>query len=133
MLDGERERCLAAGCDEFVAKPFRAEQIYACVTGLLDVEFSPRSGHRAPPAALSPPTSRASRCPRDLAARMSSAAERAQRHGARSCLDELEGLGSDGRHLAEHLRGFLASYDMDTIQRIVAQISRGIRSRVAHA
>ena len=39
VLDRERERCLAAGCDEFVAKPFRAEQIYACVADLLDVEF----------------------------------------------------------------------------------------------
>ena len=55
---------------------------------------------------------------------MSRAAELHSATALRSCLDELEGLGSDGRHLAEHLRGFLASYDMERSSGIVAQISR---------
>jgi CheY-like chemotaxis protein len=38
-LEHERERYLEAGCDEFVAKPFRSERIYATLKHLLGVEF----------------------------------------------------------------------------------------------
>jgi hypothetical protein len=40
----------------------------------------------------------------------------------KSCLQEVEQLGPSGVRLAQHLRQFLSSYDMKTIQRIVAQI-----------
>jgi len=40
----------------------------------------------------------------------------------KNCLREVEETGSAGRRLAAHLREFLASYDMATIQKIVAQI-----------
>ena len=81
VLERERERCLAAGCDEFVAKPFRAEQIYACVTGLLDVEFiAQRTAKQS--AALSATDLARITLPPHLTARMSRATERAQRNGA---------------------------------------------------
>ena len=58
--------------------------------------------------------------PEDLAARLTHAAERAQRdRPAKRACGELESLGPNGRRLADHLRGFLASYDMDAIQRLV--------------
>ena len=40
----------------------------------------------------------------------------------KNCLKEVEELGPSGQRLAEHLREFLASYDMNMIQKIVAQI-----------
>jgi hypothetical protein len=40
----------------------------------------------------------------------------------KACLAEVEQLGPHGRRLAAHLRGFLASYDMEMIQRVVAQV-----------
>jgi hypothetical protein len=47
------------------------------------------------------------------------AAELHSATGIRSCLGDLEGLGPDGHGLANQLRGLLAGYDMDAIQRIV--------------
>jgi hypothetical protein len=41
----------------------------------------------------------------------------------KSCLREVEETGLPGQRLAEHLREFLASYDMEMIQRITAQIA----------
>ena len=38
-LTHERDRVLKAGCDDFVAKPFRAERIYGCLHHLLGVDF----------------------------------------------------------------------------------------------
>ena len=121
VLDGERERCLAAGCDEFVAKPFRADQIYACVAGLLDV--SSRSS-----AAASQPVSDASvtdlapiALPEHLAARTESAPRSctAPRRSGAACTSSKASAPTAVR-LADHLRGFLASCDMDAIHGIVA-------------
>jgi len=122
VLDDERERCLEAGCDDFLAKPFRTEQIYGCVAALLNVEFVRERPSRAT-APLSPGDLARITLPESLIARMSSAAERHSATTLKACLDELQGGKADERHLAEHLRGCLASYDMDVIQQILAQVS----------
>jgi len=41
----------------------------------------------------------------------------------KQCLVELGEISPAGQRLAEHLRGFLASYDMETIQRVTAQLT----------
>ena len=60
--------------------------------------------------------------PEDLAARLTMAAELHSATVLKGCLAEMEKLGPAGDRLARHLRTFLASYDMKTIQRLVAQI-----------
>ena len=60
--------------------------------------------------------------PEDLAARLTMAAELHSATVLKTCLAEMEVLGSAGERVAGHLRTFLASYDMKTIQRLVAQI-----------
>ena len=122
VLDGERDSSLAAGCDEFVAKPFRVDQIYACVAGLPDVEFEIRQTVAAPGGA--PATDlRSIGLPHHLASSLRRSAELHSATGVRSCLGELEGLGPTGQHLADYLRGLLTRYDMEAIQRMVAQLS----------
>ena len=120
-LAHEREMYMRAGCDDFVAKPFRAERIYACLRDLLGILFEYRE---TTPAAAGEETIdlRQIILPQDLAARLSMAAELHSATVLKSCLVEIETLGAAGERLARHLRGFLASYDMKTIQRIVAQI-----------
>jgi hypothetical protein len=60
--------------------------------------------------------------PEDLALRLSTAAELHSATVIKSCLEEVEALGPSGVRLARHLRGFLASYDMKSIQGLVSQI-----------
>ncbi len=121
VLGRERERSLAAGCDEFLAKPFRAGQIYDCIARLLDVAFVRRH-----PAAQSSFVSATDleriTVPEALALRMNEAAERHSATALRGCLDELDDGGGDGRLLADHLRGHLASYDMDIIHQLLAHV-----------
>ena len=121
-LEHERERYLKAGCDDFVAKPFRSERIYRCLRNLLDVQYARRekSGNQLEPE-LSIDLGRLALC-EDLAQRLTTAAELHSATVVKSCLLEVEQLGPPGVRLAQHLRQFLASYDMKTIQRVVAQI-----------
>ncbi len=120
-LAHERAECLKAGCDDFVAKPFRAERIYGCLKHLLGTEFLYKeepceagSGESVDLLQLT--------LPEELAARLTMAAELHSATVLKGCLAEMEQLGTAGRRLAQHLRTFLASYDMKTIQRVVAQI-----------
>jgi signal transduction histidine kinase/CheY-like chemotaxis protein len=122
VLDRERERCLAAGCDEFVAKPFRSDQIYARVTDLLGVRFDVVRQPRMPAPDIEPGDRGPVVLPGDLAVRLSHAAELQSATSLRGCLNELDELGPNGRHLADHLRPFLARYDMESIQRIVGDL-----------
>ena len=120
-LEHERETYLRAGCDEFVAKPFRAERIYAALRHLLGVGFEyetvPADAEAAPMLDL-----RRIALPEDLVVRLVMAAELHSATVLKNCLREVEQTGPSGQRLAEHLRGFMASYDMETIQKTVAQI-----------
>ncbi|MDB6073367.1 MAG: hypothetical protein JWO89_1007, partial [Verrucomicrobiaceae bacterium] len=116
----QREQYMKAGCDDFVAKPFRAERIYGCLRHLLGVSFDYKQ--RVPPSADDTIDLRQISLPEDLAARLTMAAELHSATVLKGCLAEMEKLGPAGDRLARHLRTFLASYDMKTIQRLVAQI-----------
>lgn len=120
-LPHERARYLQAGCDDFVAKPFRSERIYGCLRQWLGVTFETTTveADAAPQESLD---LRQLSLPEDLAARLAMAAELHSATVLKACLLEVEKLGPAGERLAGHLRGFLASYDMKSIQRLVAQI-----------
>jgi hypothetical protein len=60
--------------------------------------------------------------PQELATRLTVAAELHSATVLKNCLADVENLGPAGTQLARHLRGFLASYDMKSIQRLIAQI-----------
>lgn len=120
-LTHERAECLKAGCDDFVAKPFRAERIYGCLQHLLGAVFLYKDEPAEAGADESIDLLKLT-LPEELAARLTMAAELHSATVLKGCLTEMEQLGAAGQRLAQHLRTFLASYDMKTIQRVVAQI-----------
>lgn len=119
VLAEDRERCLAAGFDDFIAKPFRAERIYGCLKQLPDIEFTYAEPDGETNAGFD---LGGVLVPKELCTRLMMAAELHSATVIKSCLTEVEELGEGGAKLANHLRGFLSSYDMKTIQRLVAQI-----------
>lgn len=120
-LSHERAECLKAGCDDFVAKPFRAERIYGCLKHLLGATFIYKDEPAEPGTDESIDLLQLT-LPEELAARLTMAAELHSATVLKGCLAEMEQFGTAGQRLAQHLRTFLASYDMKTIQRVVAQI-----------
>ncbi|WP_050028119.1 CHASE domain-containing protein [Verrucomicrobium sp. BvORR034] len=121
-LAHEREAYLKTGCDDFVAKPFRAERIYGCMETLLEVKFEYEPLPNGMSSWEESVDLRQVSLPEELATRLTMAAELHSATVLKGCLVEMEQLGPAGERLAQHLREFLASYDMKTIQRIVAQI-----------
>ena len=131
LLDGERERSLAAGCDEFLAKPFRAEEVCGCLGALLNVRFIPCEG-APPPAEITAGDLAQITIPEDLIVRMHRAAEVHSATALKNCLAELEDEDAGGRTLAAHLRGYLASYDMEHIQRVLDDVSMACVRGIGH-
>jgi signal transduction histidine kinase/DNA-binding NarL/FixJ family response regulator len=121
-LEHERERYLKAGCDDFISKPFRVERVYRCLANLLEVKFFAREASNRQSELEGSIDLGQLTLDEDLAQRLATAAELHSATVIKSCLREVEQCGAPGVRLAQHLRKFLASYDMKTIQRIVAQI-----------
>jgi signal transduction histidine kinase/CheY-like chemotaxis protein len=120
VLAHERAAYLRAGCHDFAGKPFSAQRIYECLKSLLNVEFVYKAGAELElEEAIDLNEITVSE---DLLSRMVMAAELHSTTVLKTCLKELEELGPHEQRLAEHLRGFLRSYDMETIQRIIAQL-----------
>jgi signal transduction histidine kinase/ActR/RegA family two-component response regulator len=119
-LAHEQARYLHAGCDDFLAKPLRAEHVFACLKNLLGVEFTHRD--TPPPSPSNDVDFTSLVLSEDLATRLTVAAELHSATVLKSCLNEVEALGPAGARFAVHLRGFLASYDMATVQQLIAQI-----------
>lgn len=120
VLALHREDALAAGCVDFITKPFECEQIYECVERQLGVKFQ-----RAEPAvddpALDTPLERVA-LPEALCARLMVAAELHSTTALKACLQELRQLGPETQRLADRVRLLMRSYDMDGIQRLLAQV-----------
>jgi CheY-like chemotaxis protein len=121
-LEHERQMYLKAGCDDFIAKPFRTARLYDCLQHLLGVEFEYRQSEAVYGHAHSLDLGRIV-LPEELVTRLMMAAELHSATVLKNCLREVEETGPSGQRLAGHLREFLASYDMEMIQKIVAQIA----------
>jgi signal transduction histidine kinase/CheY-like chemotaxis protein len=120
-FEHEKALYLREGCDDFIAKPFRTEQIFASLSNLLEVSFTYRPQNKSP-AESSPVDLAGTPLPEDLVNRMVVAGELHSATVLKRCLKEMEDLGPVEKRLAFHLRDFLARCDMVAIQSIIAQI-----------
>jgi CheY-like chemotaxis protein len=121
-LERHRDDALAAGCVDFVAKPFRCERIYECLGTHLGVTFEYAE---TPAVAETPPSLDGVQIslPEELCARLAVAAELHSTTALKAALQELRGLGPEASLLAEHIRHLMRSYDMNGIQRLLAQVA----------
>ncbi len=118
-LGRHRDEALAAGCVDFVAKPFDCERIYECVARHLGVRFE----RTVPPVEMPvAPLERVS-LPDGLCARLLVAAELHSTTALKAGLQELRQLGPEATRLAEEIRRLMHSYDMDGIQRLISQLA----------
>jgi len=103
VMEHERQEYLKAGFDAFLGKPFRPEQVYACLGELLAVEFE----HESPTAGAGAEAERAAlpqiALPEELHARLWEAADLSQVTAFERHLAEAESLGPKGQRLAAQL------------------------------
>ncbi|MBC8012254.1 MAG: hypothetical protein H7067_19405, partial [Burkholderiales bacterium] len=119
LLDAaEREALRGAGGD-LLSKPFRIEDLCACLQRVPGVRFED-----APEPVEPPPLDLAGlRLPAELAHRLAVAAELHSTTVLKACFDELRQLGGPAVPLADHLRHLLRGYDLVSISRLVAELS----------
>lgn len=120
-LEHERQHYLGVGFEEFIGKPVRVGEIYACIADLLGVEFQfagddvPDSGQ--PLEAVTLPL------PADLRHRLQDAVEVANITELRPMLVELGELSSEHGQLARQLQERLDDVDMEGMQTLLDQLS----------
>ena len=120
-LTRHREEARAAGCVDFVAKPFEAEKLYACLERHLGVAFERETLVEPQPPGNSAMES--IRLPEELSARLMVAAELHSTTALKACLQELRAGGPEAERLAEEIRQLMRSYDMDGIQRLLTRVA----------
>ncbi len=119
-LNHERQEYLDAGFDAFIAKPFLAEDVYNCLARLLHVEYRYADVETSwGDGELDLSTLE---LPASILQRMKAAAERYSTTELKSCLDEAERFGDDGRRLAEYLRPHLQNYDVEAILSVLSEM-----------
>ena len=119
-LASHHEEALAAGCVDFIVKPFECEQLYACLERHLGIQFqrAEATTDEIEPAALPEPVA----LPEELCARLMVAAELHSTTTLKVCLQELRQLGPEAQRLADQIRLLMRSYDMDGIQHLLERM-----------
>ena len=110
----------AAGCTDYIVKPFECDQIYACLERHLGVKFerADLAVESLPDAPLGPVP-----LPDELCARLMVAAELHSTTALKACLQELRQLGPEAGRLADQIRLLMRSYDMEGIQQLLARVT----------
>ena len=121
VMAHERQQYLEAGFDAFLGKPFRREQVYACLAELLGVEFE----YERPPAETGETASDLPTLvlPGALHARLWETADMSQVTAFERCLEEVRALGEAGQRLAVRLSELNQQYDREALLALL----KGIR------
>jgi len=116
-LARHQEEARAAGCVDFINKPFDCETLYECLERHLRVGMEREAIDSELPAAALERVA----LPDSLCSRLAVAAELHSTTALKACLTELHELNPAASRLAEEIRLLMRSYDMDGIQRLLAQ------------
>ncbi len=119
-LEHEAREYFEQGFDDFVPKPFRAGQVYACLAKHLGVEFE--YAQEAVSAEEAPLDLKRITLPADLLARLKAAAEVSGVTELEQILDEVEKQSPEEGRLAGHLRGLSQDFKLDEILSILDQL-----------
>ncbi|MFT5378117.1 MAG: signal transduction histidine kinase/ligand-binding sensor domain-containing protein [Candidatus Latescibacterota bacterium] len=117
VLDHERREFLSQGFVDFIAKPFRFEQICSSLQEQLDIEYEYAE---MTPSSESAPAWEELSLPADLVANLQQATRLNNITTIEKHLRELEQLGES--KLAQHLRQLKQRFDMDSILNILGQV-----------
>ena len=120
VMQHEQQSYLTSGFDAFLDKPFRLEDLYACLEQILDVNYE-YAQPNAPPAPEPADFARL-RLPAALRAQLHQAAEMHNVTEVKNCLDQVQALGAEEAHLAAHLGELVQRYDLESVLKILEKI-----------
>jgi signal transduction histidine kinase/CheY-like chemotaxis protein len=121
VLEHDRQRFLGIGFDAFIAKPYYAERIIACLAGLLSVEWE--EAQKGVQETQTRQDWSDLTLPAELHQRLATACQSYSVTDLEEGLAELENLGNEEQALATQLRILKQRYDMQSIGQILKEIS----------
>lgn len=119
----DREQAFAAGCVDFIAKPFECERLYESMALCLGVTFEKEETGAKELASTQPRLIERVILPEVLCERLMTAAELHSTTALKACLQELRAHGPAGSQLADEIRLLMRSYDMDGIQILISRLA----------
>jgi signal transduction histidine kinase/ligand-binding sensor domain-containing protein/CheY-like chemotaxis protein len=117
-LAHERRCYLEIGFDDFIDKPFRTEQVYACLAQLLGVEFELEATKEKPPLPEAPSVGDV-KLPAELHSALVDAIKVHSVTQLQEVLVQIDQLGAEEKNLSAHLRQLAARFDMRGIQQLI--------------
>jgi signal transduction histidine kinase/DNA-binding NarL/FixJ family response regulator len=121
-MEHEKKGYLSESFDDFIAKPFRAEEIYKCLASLLHVEYEYEASSSDNKMDMSLLDLSEITLPEALFSRLKEAAEGNSITELIHYLNEVDQLGPCGQRLAELLRGLVDKYDFKGVLNILGEI-----------
>jgi CheY-like chemotaxis protein len=123
-FDRRREHYLEMGCDEYISKPFKEEDIFRCLNDLLDVEFvyevenvagesDPMGGMNFSEVSIR----------EDLCLKLKNSAELYNITELEKCIAEMDLTDGIPKEFVKCLRYFANKYDMEEIVKILETVS----------
>jgi PAS domain S-box-containing protein len=126
-FEHQREEYLSIGCHDFIAKPFRVEQIFECLSKLLGTEFEYEESSEESLEKNNKASARLTdfskiSIPEQMFMNFKNAVEEASVTQLEKELGNLCELGEDGKLLASHLSESVESYDFDGVLTILNKV-----------
>jgi len=119
VFDHQREHYMAMGFDGFVDKPFRAEQMYACLHTCLGVAFV--LDEVVDDTSLETDWQSVT-IPQDLKEEMLGALDQQSITALRRLLDQLDTLGDEVRPLSVHLRNLVQTFELEKMKDVLKKL-----------
>jgi len=115
VLDQQRRKIVEAGCEFFIAKPFRVETVFTCLETVLDVKFEHENENPRPDFSNICLTE-------ELFFKLIESVGNENIMDLQQALDELDKIDENTKSLADHIRTFIEPLNVKEIQSILEDV-----------
>jgi predicted RNA-binding protein len=126
VFNWEKKDILSYGFDDFVAKPFRIEDIYQSIASMLDIDYNYSNEIDHVQANLTNETLQDIAIPSDLYEELLNAIELSDVQEIENALENIAQIGNDEHKFSEQLSRLLINYEFDAMLELVKGTAHAI-------